>query len=370
MGFFLLERGDETGDLRLISDELFATRKQALDALTALSAQPGFEHRDAEVFVVDLDTATPVLLVATAAPAPTDAPAPDVPEPVEEVAVDAPADEAPDVEPAAEELSAEAEPVAEEPAEADAPGDTLTADAGVWETPVEAVSAIDDETVPASAEEMTDESSEEPGSDLAGALKRAAGALESEGIVAPESIGPAEVAAQAEDVAGEPAGTDEIVEAPAPADASWPWDTAAPQGEAEAPAAYVPDPFEEPAADAGDLVAVKADDETVALGRPVIMGAYSDDAPIPEVATSAADVPATEDEGWRSSAAPESTDVADMEIEGILADLEPIDSPPLVTPVTEEGVGLQCTDCVYDNTCPNKGDLDPSSCGNFQWRSA
>lgn len=30
---------------------------------------------------------------------------------------------------------------------------------------------------------------------------------------------------------------------------------------------------------------------------------------------------------------------------------------------------LTCDDCIYMNTCPKKGESDPSSCGSFQWRS-
>ena len=385
MGFFLLGRGREAGELRLISTEVFAGRSEAIEALTRLSGEPEFEHRDAEVFVLDLDTGMPVVLVASAAPVAA--------EPVIEA------------------------PIAEEPEVADEP----KADAGVWEAPIE------------------------PIDDLAGALKRAAGALESEGIVAPESIGPAEVAeAEAEpepdtieDVldqpwlaeTGEPAADDsapvlknaldleqefEPVVAPAAepvvepepepvvepepepepttivaeietepispegADAAWPWDTAsAPASEQpssadestgvedapeETPApvdallaesapadgsTFVPDPFEEPATDPGDYIKVQIGDDSSSMGRTVVMGAYAEET-------------AGEPE-------PDTAPGTDTEIDSMLADLGRVGdaggSPG------SDLADLTCEDCVYVNTCPNKEGLDPSKCGNFQWRS-
>ena len=79
MGFFLLGRGHDAGALRLFSDVVYETRQEALAALADLTSDPGFEHTDDEVFVVDLDAATPVLLV----PAPaTQATQPPTPEPI------------------------------------------------------------------------------------------------------------------------------------------------------------------------------------------------------------------------------------------------------------------------------------------------
>ncbi|MDO8987049.1 MAG: hypothetical protein Q7V14_02370, partial [Coriobacteriia bacterium] len=171
LGFFLLGRGRDTGDLRLISSVLYSNRADALDALTRLSGELTFEHRDAEVFVLDLDSGVPILLVSTPAAAPVVAINEDTP------------DEAP----------AEAEPTLDE-TPAEEPGDEPAHDAGVWEAPSDVVA------VP-----LTDKPK---GTGLAGALKRATGALESEGIVAPESIGPAAVIEEVEP------------------EATWPWDTA------------------------------------------------------------------------------------------------------------------------------------------------
>jgi hypothetical protein len=307
------------------------------------------------VFVADLDAATPILVVAPAAPAAS------VPEPEAEVE----AAIVPKLEP-------EPEP---EPGIA---GEAETADvedADVWEAPAEGETIADD------AESAQD------GAGLAGALKRAAGALESEGIVAPESIGP-EPAQEA---------------APGAADTAWPWDSASsaepepvaevavPEPADEAPVpAYVPDPFEEPSVDGGDILQTTADDETVALGRPVVMGAYADEiaaltgetsaeppvmeapvmeeAPVIEEESMLADASAVEDLPVVVPAG-----IAEAEtsgIEGILADLEPIEPAPAVDDSASSDVdALTCADCIYENTCPNKADLDPSRCGTFQWKS-
>ncbi|HET6498264.1 MAG TPA: hypothetical protein VFH17_04370 [Coriobacteriia bacterium] len=46
------------------------------------------------------------------------------------------------------------------------------------------------------------------------------------------------------------------------------------------------------------------------------------------------------------------------------------DTPPRVyEPGTSDITELTCEDCIYINTCPKKGESDPSSCGSFQWRS-
>jgi hypothetical protein len=30
--------------------------------------------------------------------------------------------------------------------------------------------------------------------------------------------------------------------------------------------------------------------------------------------------------------------------------------------------GLSCDDCVCVDTCPNKGEREPTTCGSFQWK--
>lgn len=375
MGFFLVGR-TIGGDLALISPEVFGSRQEALAALTAISADPAFAHRESEVFVGNLDQATPIVLMAPAA-------APAAQEPSGEDAVES--DEIAEALP--EELDQEPSTLDDQPA----------SDAGVWEAP-----------------EAEAEAEPEAGEDLAGALKRAAGALESEGIVAPDSIGPEPVVSEA-----------------AAAETAWPWDSAPaaeseivaevalePESEdvdepiaaaveelaeqpveelAEAPveaeaiaeevavepaeesidsqepvaevAAYVPDPFEEPSVDGGDIVSLRADDETVSLGRPVVMGAYSESAFEAVVEPASVAGPGEAEESAEPITESDSDDSDIDSLDGILADLEPIEPVPAGFAGTDSGEPLTCADCVYEQTCPNKEGLDPSQCGNFQWKA-
>lgn len=410
MGFFLLGRGREHGDLRLIAEELFEDRQAALDALSRASAASDFAHRDAEVFVVDLDAAVPVLLVAPS-PAPVQ-PEVAAPEPVSE-----PAEEP---QPPGEEVFAQE--VAEEPAEE-------PESAGVWEAPP--VDLVE----PAIAEAVLADADAETG-DLADALKRATGSLEAEGIVAAASVGPAEPAE-----AFEPA-----EEAQPTADAGWPWEpVAAPADEPAAEAAPILEEqtagepafeipaFEEPALDDSGLL-VQTDEEFV-VPKPVIMGSYGDDAtPADEPATIEATTPAEEpdlpveipgvtepasiaeptltaqpeepvDTGTVEEFTAVPAEVIDIPVdfgderESILADLEAIEVPTAVpSPPPEPAepavdiepqqpeppsfagleptvaddtdlAALTCDDCVYVNTCPNKEGSEPASCGTFQWKS-
>lgn len=70
-------------------------------------------------------------------------------------------------------------------------------------------------------------------------------------------------------------------------------------------------------------------------------------------------------------------------ITNLLADLEEI-APVAAEPLEPEGgetpprayeaggsdiTELTCDDCIYLNTCPKKGESDPTSCGSFQWKS-
>ncbi|MBI5232558.1 MAG: hypothetical protein HY876_10400, partial [Coriobacteriales bacterium] len=62
MKFFLLAR-ESSGELTLLSSAAFDTRADALNSLESLTAEPDFAFWGAELFVMDLDSATPVLLV-------------------------------------------------------------------------------------------------------------------------------------------------------------------------------------------------------------------------------------------------------------------------------------------------------------------
>ena len=374
MSFFLLGQGRDSLDLRLISDQVFATKHDAMAELANITAEPDFPHWDADVVVMDLDAGTPVLLVkprvadvpvetgsviestdeAVAQLDDSDEPALDesAEEAVDEFA-DEPAEEA--VQEAAEEATEES--VEESAVEIDIAADEATDDsadeletAGVWESPEPETSIADDLVT-------FDEISDEPDDSLAQAIKRATGALEDEGITAPESIGPAEdiaeVSEATEPVQADTSSDDATDEQPA---ASWPWAVAAEDasaqpeveaGQAVDPPAevapYVPDPFEDPAIDVGSagMVSLPAEGDGSDASGPVILGEYG-------AAGIAGDLVLDE-----IPASPMSESVA--------ADAEP----------AKPGMDLEnstCEECVYAETCPNKGELDPKSCGSFQWK--
>ena len=132
MGFVLLRRDD--GEVTLITPSVFDTRREALDEVTQASAD-GHLAAD-EVFLVDLDASTPVLIVT-----PPSAPEEEAPiEAADSVATE-PAAVAPPVELA---VSAAAPSTIEVE---DAIAEAIIADAeeqGVEDVPAEAPSAVED----------------------------------------------------------------------------------------------------------------------------------------------------------------------------------------------------------------------------------
>lgn len=404
MGYILL--GRVADEVTLVSHTLFETRQAALAELSRVSAVPGSSVPD-EVFVVDIESAMPVLIVPQAGPAAVDHPEEAEPAPASSGEVAESIDEAVE--------SPSDASVWEAPAE-EAPAEVEEVPAPVEDTIAEAIvaDAEGDLPEPVSPEDATLHVAEESATPLHDALKRAAGALESSGIVAPDPVAPS--------------GTPEDTEHPA---ASWPWDTSEPadpsspvpeeaepttedfEGSSEfaservleseldePPAAYVPDPLEEPALDDSPLIHTAPEGSEEYEVRAVMMGTY--DEPPPAVSEPASVDPPVDDE--ESSA-----DEDDPEISGLLADLEEIPAPPSVG----AGVGdaeadpdrgpdagadepgaqgdmpevddspeagayeggdsdiseLSCDECVYVNTCPKRGESDPSSCGSFQWRA-
>ncbi len=75
MAFFVVARTSD-GNLQLVSSETFPSRQAAMSALSEMTREPDFAHWDAELLVVDLDSAVPVLLVRPAALSEPDAEAP------------------------------------------------------------------------------------------------------------------------------------------------------------------------------------------------------------------------------------------------------------------------------------------------------
>ncbi len=367
MAFILLSR--DGSEVRLLDPAVFETRQQALSAI----ARNGSLADTEEVFVVDLDAATPVLIVPQHTPASLEpeAPAEVAPEPdaaagawetPEPVVV-----EPVDVEPAAVPVDEpEAEPVIE-----------------IDEPEVEPVIEIDEPEVEIEPEP------EAENDDLADAIRRAAGALESTGIVAPESV-PAAPVALDEAPTAEPSPVPPAEQVTEQAPASWPWDMStdatpepapAPESEdldapdeesfepvsaeVEEPApVYVPDPFEEPARDVEDLVHGDGGDETIALSRPVIMGAYSStDGPVAE----RIEAP-TDDAEEPTGLLDDLQDIAERTADDPVSEEEPSESGAY-EPGASDIAELTCDECVYLNTCPKKGESDPSSCGSFQWKT-
>lgn len=357
MAFFLVERKRDTGSLALLSDSVFETREEALAGLSQLMAETG--HTASEVFVSDLDAATPVLFVPHPA-APADEEAVTVEEPPAEESAhlhEPVVDEAVDTQEPPVEETLPVEHVEVEAAPVTAATETLT-ESIVAETPLEAVE-----------------------SDLAAALRRAATSLESEGIVPPESI-PADTDVAAEpipagemadddivatiaslgmdderqDVAGiEPVAYEAPAEAPAEPENQWPWANVEPvEADAE-----VAEP-EDLSADEVDMVFTSKDAGDF-MPRPVIMGDYGDTAAVAaEQVVEAEEVAGAETAVEEAPEAPVSVQDERMEQEA-------------AAPVYEPGeVSLDeytCDDCVYANTCPKAGASSPAECGSFQWKA-
>jgi hypothetical protein len=276
MRFFLIGQHRETGDVSPVSQATYGTRQEALDDLSAALPADG-SLTGYDLFVVDLDAATPVVVYQAPLALPVDAP---VEEPiadvweapaavvdalaeivaVEEAALEGPppvwgvpagpepvdaADEKAVMQTAIEHVST-AEAAPQEAETFELPSATRTAadelEAAIAEAPVASVGLlVDDEPDPAPADVYSqavepDPSPEvpeleSPPLELAEALRRAASQMESEGVVpAPEveeliaysPLSSILVADEAEPVAPSDSGSE-----PDSAPASWPWEEAA-----------------------------------------------------------------------------------------------------------------------------------------------
>lgn len=442
MAFFLLGRVDDT--LTLLCPDTFASRQDAMGALSRVTSDPGFGLWDAEVLLLDTESGTPVLLMRPAeAVTSVAAPVSDVSdeevvvsgdveeEPLESVVVEEPLVETDDD---AEPLVVEAGDI-EEPLVVDDEFEESTADTTVPEpAPEPEVEATEVETAPelpepdAAAGPMDEPQPEfiepvvpqgEPVADgaiadaiieeqlaseeeyvepeavsLKDALTRTAAHMESEGIVAPDSIAASEPAEGA-------------------ADAAWPWDvaTGTPDAVVHEPGAFVLSDLEEPALDDASILHTTIDDDMFASARPVIMGSYAEpiaeDEPLIDPISSLLDDLVVEPMGVTAPVAPARTgfavpvvaDAGDLfpvepspeephEISGadvqvnagvegaaesrdmsdFILDLEPSPSVEPGPPVASELDDYTCKDCVYEETCPNKDQRLPKDCGSFQWR--
>jgi hypothetical protein len=335
MAFFIVERETADGRLRLPVSGTFATREEALASLSAAVASGDATVTGGQVYVVDLDSAVPVL-VMPAAPAPT------------------PDDEE------------EAELVPEAGAE--------TVDAGAGASLADALKRATSSLEESGIRAPESIGAHEDGSDNTEDVGAAEEAIEETGDDA-EEVDESQVAAQAfiapelrdlpaASVVAEPmssipeaeaapiveaSGEDEAaaVEEPAGAPTEWPWanvEDFSPEGE------DARDFEAETATDEPDTLIASAPPmgEDAYLPRPVILGDYGDgaaeDAPvIPE--ESAPDEDESEDERAVAEPGYEASGSLDMS-------------------------AYTCSDCIYSNTCPKVGEVTPAECGTFQWRSS
>lgn len=377
MAFFVLDKDPHSGVLRLPVDAVFATREEALAALSA-AVGAGDATVTGQVYVVDLETALPVLVMPTVpSPAATVAPpAPPIaePEPEAEAAEveSGDAEPTPDAEPEvvwAEQEAEEAEPTTEdEQSEVPVNGETAQGEPPTAE-------GIDLGVFGAAA----------GGVSLADALKRAATSLEDEGIVAPASISADDFALEDEllaatdgiaaDVPDAVASTARTVAEPmsaldrepaevltAPAD--WPWSNV--------------EAFTEEVVDEDELV---VEDTDLVPSTSDLLDTAQDaiEAPLPvsgfdqgeSLITSA---PPVGEEAYL----PRPVILGDYADAGVVVPAEPVESlpEPAVTEIGYEPTGdldlsaYTCNDCVYSNTCPKVGEVTPAECGTFQWRSS
>jgi len=183
-------------------------------------------------------------------------------------------------------------------------------------------------------------------------------------------------------------------EAPA-ATAAWPWDTLV-----DSDSASELSGLEAPGPDDESMIRALADDEA---SRTVVLGEYGD-TPAPEDAAASADVgaasepetvveqptPPAESDPETAAAvdeAPAAEQPEDLLPESPAEEPDPV---PLAEEPTSDFIelgevvapepvkayepgdvdidGMTCDDCVYVDTCPNKDEREPTTCGSFQWK--
>ncbi|MDF1541760.1 MAG: hypothetical protein RQ731_01580 [Anaerosomatales bacterium] len=322
MGFVLLRRDD--GEVTLITPRIFATRREALDEVTRASAD-GHLAAD-EVVLVDLDASTPVLIV-TPPPAQEEA----VPEHDEdsaepeagtaaaliETAASAPLPPTIDVEDAiAEAIIADAEERDLEIAEAQAPP---VGPVNVPSDDADETAEAEEQAAPAAVEEVF-EPLDEPGVPT----------------------------------------TPVVTADEEPAARTWPWEPA-------------PVPLESPGSSVESVADVTDESEQEASTPPIADGDTPADEPADEMSGLLADL---EEIGAEAPTQESAEERAESPAEPAVAASDAIpevSAEPESSKAYEAGASdittLTCDDCIYLNTCPKKGESDPTSCGSFQWKS-
>lgn len=382
MSYFVVERNGDGGGLRIPLPTAFETREAAIAALSAATGS-GEVILTGEVFIADLGSAVPVLVMAAAPPV-ASAPEPEV---EAEPEVEPEGEAEPEVEP---EVEAEPEPEVEVEVFESTSGDFIIEDALPEPAELDEASA---EAAYTTWEPLADEAPE--ASTLADALKRAAISLEDEGVVAPDSVisemtaheTPLEDADEAETMLAEPP----LADAAEPETTSeWPWanieayevsaDAAESDEESLEPEADIVVEVAEPASvsapeigiaelveslggDAPIITSAPPEGEEAYVPRPVILGDYADSAE-----------PGAETED--PFAVVEVPEVAAVEVPEVAESLEPAADASQVSldggyaPAGVLDLGeYTCQDCVYSNTCPKVGQVTPAECGSFQWKS-
>jgi hypothetical protein len=318
MGFFLLRRDGDT--VALIVPTVFSNRHEALAEMSRISGEGALDAD--EVFVVDLDSATPVLILAPPPSSGAEMPSESVEDlPVsdeDDVIVESDEDASvPDV------ADLDIEPAAVVEVE-EAIAEAVLADA---ELPIEQEPEAETEPVEQEFEEELEEEPEPDADDTESAELAEAGGIEDPAVATPE---------------------------PEPVAQSWPWDTTPEVAEAVGPMTEVPVDEEDELpeevsgllADLEEIVPTvdsPLEEEPPAQAPSAPPAAQEDSAPLRVVEESPAEPPAEEPASEEPS-------------KGYEAGASDITT-------------LTCDDCIYLNTCPKKGESDPSSCGSFQWRS-
>ncbi len=357
MPFFVVGRDPENDQVSLVSGDVFATRKDAMKALSNTPPETVLEFKDREVFLVDLKQAAAVIMVAPGGKSAedveaemADAPAMETDAPVEEPASGGLADA---LARAADALESEGitppdsvgpeksktrrlrSPFPEFEPEADTGPlvDQAAPDLGLAEP------LLEDDAMVAPADESPAAASwpweGQPPAAASGPLPESA---QEEDAVAVEDDSDIEAVIEALDETPEEPVVEvaaETEEEEAPAEAEVAEAITEEEALAEAPS------LEE---DEDSLIRALGDEATLeAAGRAVIMGDYGDDLPNEPASVGTPEV------------APES-------------------SPEASTADSHEGSeyggsGYTCDQCVYESTCPKAHDANPDTCGSFQWKA-
>lgn len=347
MAFFIIGRDTESGAVSLVTDQVYGTMKQAQKALAALPAKVVRAHREEDVFVVDLEKATPVLLVGGG-----------------------------DEDEADEVATPEAAPEAEPEASAEEGGlasalkraaDTME-DEGI--TPPESVGPPQSRAKRSRSRFPEVEAEEERGplvDQLAPEMLLAGVSPGDEDGQWPWEAGTAkggksaEADAEAEpepepEPEAEPEAEPQVEPEPEPEPEAEP--EAEPEPPVDADLADLLDALERPVGeDLGSMIATPETDVLEASGRAVVVGDYPDETPVdaaePQVV-----------------AEPASVSEPASEAEAVVAEEAVSEAPPAEEPesAAEESSPYGCEDCMYVNSCPKAYQAGPASCGSFQFK--